>query len=88
VSAPLNFSSSIDLHDGRRVHVSIDIPADHPAGLRWEYVTENGEIAHMAASHAMKNMLRGDEARARDHAEEVAEFNAGIMAKLGEKAPF
>lgn len=73
MTEPLNFTASIDLHDGRRVYVSIEIPADHPAGLAWKYVGENSEIAHMAASHAMKQMLRGDESRAKDEREALAE---------------
>lgn len=88
MTEPLNFTGSIDLHDGRRIYVSIEIPADHPAGLAWKHVGENSEIAHMAASHAMRLMLRGDEARDRDRAEEIDEMNAAIVAQLNEKAPF
>jgi hypothetical protein len=88
VTDPLNFTSTIDLADGRRIYVSIEIPADHPAGLAWRHVSENGEIAHMAASHAMKQLLRGDESRDRDRAEEIAEFNASIVAKLNDGPVF
>lgn len=78
MTAPLVFTSHIDLPDGRRITASIEVPEDHPAGLTWEYVGENSEIAHMAAVTLMRQTLRGDESRARRAAED--EIDAEIEA--------
>jgi hypothetical protein len=88
VTAPISFTSSIDLPDGRRIHVSLDIPADHPAGLAWEHVGENSEITHMAAVRLMALTLTGDKDRAKRRAEEIQEMNDEIMAKLSGQVPF
>lgn len=70
MSAPVTFTSTISLPDGRRFTASIEVPRDHPGGLAWQHVGENSEIAHMAAVHAMRQTLRGDESRERDAAED------------------
>lgn len=74
MSEPVNFTSSIDLPDGRSIYVSVAVPADHAAGLSWEYTAENAEIAQMAVAQVLRLMLRGDKSRA-ERAAEDAEDN-------------
>ena len=73
MSAPLIFASEIDLGDGRVIRAAIEVPADHPAGYAWEHIGENSEIAHMAAVHLMRLVLRGDKDRERHALEEAVE---------------
>jgi hypothetical protein len=84
----VRFTSTIDLPDGRRITSSIEVPEKHPAGLAWEHVGENSEIAHMGAVHVLRVTLRGDEARARHEREAIDEMNADIVSNLYGKAPF
>lgn len=65
MSIPTSFAATIDLPDGRRINVSIDVPGDHASTREWPDFAEHSEIAQMAASHALGVMRRADESRAR-----------------------
>ena len=54
----ISFTSSIDLTDGRRIYVSIEVPAIVAGALDPGFLADHAEVAQMAASSAFRNMRR------------------------------
>lgn len=88
MTAPINFTSSIDLPDGRRIYVSIDVPEGHPSLAEEGDLLDNTEYAQMGVAHVLRILRSGDHHRARRRDEEITKFNADIVAKLTGEAPF
>jgi hypothetical protein len=60
----VQFTSSIDLPDGRQMYASFTLPADHEAVAHERSFLDHTEFVQMTVATMLRNALRGDKARA------------------------
>lgn len=64
MTAPVAFSSMVELPDGRRITVTIEVPEGHPSLTRGDDVLDHTEYVQMGAAHALRTLRSGDRHRA------------------------